>query len=349
MAGASDIDGDDLSVADVSYTGTDGVFTDNGDGTYTFSPNENFNGEVDLSFSVSDGTTTTEANIDVTVESVNDIPVAGSTSYSVSEDGVITISDDQLLANSSDVEGEVAVDNVSYSGSDGIFTDNGDGTYSFAPNENFNGDVSLNVVVVDEDGASVSTSAGIEVIAVNDAPVSGDLAYSIDEDGSITLSQEQLLSQASDVDGDDLTAENLSAGANATVTENEDGSFTITPDANFNGSIDLSFDISDGTETISAGVDLTVDPVNDLPTTSDTSARVDEDHSITITQEQLLANAADIDGDDLTASDLTAENATIADNGDGTFTITPDENFNGHIDVGYSISDGDTPIAANLV
>ncbi|GAL30674.1 T1SS secreted agglutinin RTX [Vibrio variabilis] len=30
---------------------------------------------MDLSFSVSDGTTTTEANIDVTVESVNDIPV----------------------------------------------------------------------------------------------------------------------------------------------------------------------------------------------------------------------------------------------------------------------------------
>ncbi|MCL9777639.1 tandem-95 repeat protein, partial [Vibrio methylphosphonaticus] len=56
LAGASDIDGDDLSVADVSYSGTDGVFTDNGDGSYTFSPNENFNGEVDLSFSVSDGT-----------------------------------------------------------------------------------------------------------------------------------------------------------------------------------------------------------------------------------------------------------------------------------------------------
>ncbi|MCL9777645.1 cadherin-like domain-containing protein, partial [Vibrio methylphosphonaticus] len=78
----------------------------------------------------------------VTVDSVNDIPVAGSTTYSVNEDGIITISDDQLLANSSDVEGEVAVDNVSYSGTDGIFTDNGDGTYSFAPNENFNGDVS---------------------------------------------------------------------------------------------------------------------------------------------------------------------------------------------------------------
>ncbi|MGR5503092.1 tandem-95 repeat protein, partial [Vibrio sp. DNB22_10_4] len=348
LAGASDIDGDDLSVADVSYTGTDGVFTDNGDGTYTFAPNENFNGDVELKFSVSDGTTTTEANIDVSVESVNDIPVAGATSYSVNEDGVITISDDQLLANSSDIEGDVSVNDVSYSGADGIFTDNGDGTYSFAPNENFNGNVSLDVVVVDEDGATADTTAGIEVIAVNDAPVSGDLAYNINEDGSITLTQEQLLSQASDVDGDDLTAANLSAGDNATVVDNGDGTFTVTPEANFNGNIDLSFDISDGTETIVANADLSVNPVNDLPTTSDVYANVDEDNTITITQEQLLANAADIEGDALTADSLVADNATIVDNGDGTFSITPNENFNGYIDVAYSISDGDTPIAANL-
>ncbi|MCW0470125.1 cadherin-like domain-containing protein [Vibrio chagasii] len=45
-------------------------------------------------------------------------------------------------------------------------TDNGDGTYSFAPNENFNGNVSLDVPVADEDGATAETTAGIEVIAV---------------------------------------------------------------------------------------------------------------------------------------------------------------------------------------
>ncbi|WP_176703529.1 cadherin-like domain-containing protein, partial [Vibrio splendidus] len=66
-------------------------------------------------------------------------------------------------------------------------------------------------------------------------PVSGDLAYSIDEDGSIRLSQEQLLSQASDVEGDDLTASSLTVDGDATVTQNDDGSFTITPDENFNG------------------------------------------------------------------------------------------------------------------
>ncbi|MEZ8744004.1 tandem-95 repeat protein [Vibrio sp. 10N.261.49.A5] len=350
LANSSDVEGE-VAIDSVTYTGSDGVFEDNGDGTYTFSPNENFNGDVSLAVVVTDEEGVTEATTaGITVLEVNDPPIAGSTSYSVNEDEVITISAEQLLANSSDIEGEVAIDSVNYTGADGIFTDNGDGTFSFAPNANFDGDVSLDVVVTDEGGATVATSASIDVLPINDPPVSGDLAYSIDEDGSITLTQEQLLSQASDVDGDDLTASNLSAGDNATVVDNGDGTFTVTPDANFNGDIDLSFDISDGTESIVANADLTVNPVNDLPTTSDVYANVDEDNVITITQEQLLANAADIEGDDLVASDLTlvGDDATIVDNGDGTFSITPSENFNGYIDVAYSISDGDTPIAANL-
>ena len=142
------------SVTGISYEGTDGVLTDNGDGTYSFAPNENFNGDVNFSFDVSDGTDTVSANVDVSVTPVNDPPVAGSTSYTVHEDNSITISDAQLLANSSDLEGDVSIDSVSYSGSDGVLQINGDGTYTFSPNENFNGEVTLDVVVADEEGAT---------------------------------------------------------------------------------------------------------------------------------------------------------------------------------------------------
>ena len=62
---------------------------------------------MDLSFTVSDGAGgTADANIDISVKDINDAPVAGSTSYSVDE-MVITISPDQLIANSSDVDGTV--------------------------------------------------------------------------------------------------------------------------------------------------------------------------------------------------------------------------------------------------
>ncbi|MGF1727508.1 tandem-95 repeat protein, partial [Photobacterium nomapromontoriensis] len=265
LAGATDIDNDDLTVESVNYSGANGVFTDHGDGTYTFAPNENFHGEVDLSFSVSDGTVSTLANIDIKVEAVNDIPVVGSTSYSVNEDGILTFSNDQLLANSSDAEGDVSIADVSYSGKDGILTNNGDGTYSFAPNPNFDGDVSIDVTVKDEDGAIATTTANVDVLAVNDSPVvSGNVAYNVDEDGSITLSQEQLLMHVTDIDSSDtLVAVNLQLEAFGQVTVNEDGSFTIVPAENFNGDLDLTFDVTDGEYTVSTGVDLTVNPVND--------------------------------------------------------------------------------------
>ncbi|MCC4854139.1 tandem-95 repeat protein, partial [Vibrio lentus] len=119
-----------------------------------------------------------------------------------------------------------------------ILTDNQDGTYDFAPNANFNGGVSLTVVVADEDGETASTTASIDVAPVNDAPVSGELAYTVNEDASITLSQAQLLAQASDVELDDLEASNVQVSGNAKVVDNGDDTFTITPEANFNGDID---------------------------------------------------------------------------------------------------------------
>ncbi|WNW08526.1 tandem-95 repeat protein [Vibrio alginolyticus] len=346
LANSSDIEGE-VAIDSVSYSGTDGVFQDNGDGTYTFSPNENFNGEVSLDVVVVDEDGATDSTTaGITVLEVNDPPIAGATSYSVNEDEVITISSEQLLANASDVEGEVAIDSVSYSGSDGIFTDNGDGTFSFAPNENFNGDVSLDVVVTDEDGATVATNANIDVLPINDAPVSGDLAYSVDEDGSITLSQEQLLAQAGDVDGNDLTASNLAVDGNATVVANDDGSFTITPDADFNGDIDLSFDITDGDATIQATADLTVNPVNDLPTVGQPQFVTQEDTSFTFTEEQLLQNAGDIDGDNLTVENVASDSGTLVDNGDGTYTFAPNENFDGNVNVTFDVNDGTATVPA---
>ncbi|MEZ8643025.1 cadherin-like domain-containing protein, partial [Vibrio splendidus] len=286
----------------------------------------------------------------LTVVEVNDPPVAGSTSYSVNEDEVINFTEAQLLAQSSDVEGDVSLDSVTYTGTDGILTANDDGTYSFAPNENFNGGVSLTVVVADEDGETASTTASIDVAPVNDAPVSGELAYTVNEDASITLSQAQLLAQASDVEGDDLTAANLSVGGNATVTANDDGSFTITPDANFNGDIDISFDLKDGTDTVTATADLTVNPTTDPTVVSDVSYTIDEDGTVTFTDTQLLAGASDADGETLSIDSVTytGTDGVFTDNGDGTYSFAPNENFNGDAELSFSVTTGTESVDAKI-
>ncbi|HHF3203886.1 TPA: tandem-95 repeat protein, partial [Vibrio alginolyticus] len=343
LDGATDIDGDDLSVEGVTYTGADGVLTDNGDGTYSFAPNENFNGDVNFTFDVSDGTDTVTANIDVSVTPENDPPVAGSTSYTVHEDNSITISDEQLLANSSDIEGDVSVDSVSYSGADGVFQDNGDGTYTFSPNENFNGEVSLDVVVVDEDGATDSTTAGITVLEVNDPPIAGATSYSVNEDEVIIFTEEQLLAQSSDVEGD-VSLESVSySGSDGILTANDDGTYSFAPNENFNGGVSLDVVVADedgATATTNANIDVL--PVNDAPVSGDLAYSVDEDGSITLSQEQLLAQAGDVDSDNLEAVNLTAvANATVVENQDGSFTITPDANFNGDIDLSFDLIDND--------
>ncbi|WP_198929129.1 tandem-95 repeat protein, partial [Vibrio cyclitrophicus] len=256
-------------------------------------------------------------------------------------DEVINFTEAQLLAQSSDMEGEVSLDSVTYTGTDGILTANDDGTYSFAPNENFNGGVSLTVVVADEDGEKVSTTAEVDVKPVNDAPVSGDLAYTVNEDNSITLSQEQLLAQASDVEGDELTAANVQVGANASVVENADGSFTITPNEGYNGDVALTFDISDGKDTVETNIALTVNPVADLET--------DEDVALDFTRDELLEKAG-LDPEDATIGDIvfSGVNVTVAENDDGSFTITPNADFYGDAEVRYSIQDTDSNVLTEL-
>ncbi|MFA0669978.1 cadherin-like domain-containing protein, partial [Vibrio splendidus] len=222
---ASDVDGDELVASNVQV-GADATVQDNGDGTFTVVPSADFNGELGLTFDISDGQETISSAIDLTVRPINDAPVPEDKTFEIEEDGTLIFSDADLLTGATDIEGDnLTVEGVTYDGGDGILTDNGNGTYTFAPNENFNGDVNFGFDVSDGTD-TVSANIDVSVTAVDDAPVSGDLAYSIDEDGSIRLSQEQLLSQASDVEGDDLTASSLTVDGDATVTQNDDGSFT---------------------------------------------------------------------------------------------------------------------------
>ncbi|MGR5260123.1 tandem-95 repeat protein, partial [Vibrio astriarenae] len=348
LRGASDIEGDNLTVEGISYEGTDGVLTDNGNGTYSFAPNENFNGDVEFSFNVSDGTDTVSANVNVQVTEVNDPPVAGSTSYTVNEDSSITISNEQLLANSSDVEGEVAIDSVTYSGTDGVFADNGDGTYTFTPNENFAGDISVDVTVVDEDGATAETTAGIEVIEVNDPPIAGPTTYTIDEDSVLTFNESQVLANASDVDGEVSVVGVSYDGPDGIFTVNDDGTCSFAPNENFNGEVQLDVTITDDDgATVDTVINVNVLPINDTPVSGTTAYQVDEDGSITISQEQLMSQASDVEGDDLSASNLTVDgNAEVTVNDDGSFTITPDADWNGDIDMTFDITDGTDTIQA---
>ncbi|MCW0470086.1 Ig-like domain-containing protein [Vibrio chagasii] len=82
----------------------------------------------------------------------------------------------------------------------------------------------------------MKTHINVDVLLpINDPPVTGDLAYTINEDSSYADTRSiASASSAFDIDSDNREAINLSTDENATIQQNEDGSYTVLPDADYN-------------------------------------------------------------------------------------------------------------------
>src|SRR6185369_17264288 len=142
------------------------------------------------------------------------------------------------------------------------------------------------------------------------------------------ITQAELLANAGDVDGPSLTATNLSVASGAgTLTDNHDGTWTYTPALNDDSAVAFSYTVSDGSLTAAGTASLEITPVNDAPSTTPVTltAIAEDSGARVITQAELLANAGDVDGPSLTATNLSVASGagTLTDNHDGTWTYTP--------------------------
>ncbi|MFA1513077.1 Ig-like domain-containing protein, partial [Priestia aryabhattai] len=167
---------------------------------------------------------------------------------------------------------------------------------------------------------------------VNDAPVVPDYAFVINEDTSLNSRV-----VATDVDGNPLTYGLLTGPANGTVVVNPDGSYSYTPNENYNGVDSFSVVVSDGQGgTAISTITITIQPVNDPPVGPVVVTLVtNEDTSIS---NQITA--FDPDGEVLTyALQDPPTNGVAVVNGDGTFTYTPNENYTGNDTFTVLISD----------
>jgi len=167
----SDVDVDTLSIASVT-SGTGGTAVLNGDGTVTFTPDADFNGAAEFTYTVTDGTATTGAvTASLNVTAVNDAPVAsGETLTATAEDTAITYAAADLLGNDSDVDGDTLSIASVTSGTGGTAVLNGDGTVTFTPDADFNGAAEFTYTVTDGTATTEAVTASLTVTAVNDAP-----------------------------------------------------------------------------------------------------------------------------------------------------------------------------------
>ena len=334
LANDSDVDGDALVIT--SASATNGTITFNTEGMLTYTPDTNFSGIESVRYLIRDGNGgTAEAIVEINVTPVNDAPTIPPVTLTpiVEDSGATIITQNDLLASANDVDGDVlTATGLTITAGSGTLVDNGDGTWSYTSAANDDSTVSFSYDVTDGN-ALVANTATLDITPVNDAPVAADDSFATSEDNSLRISTIDLLANDSDVDGDTLTVNftPISGPANGTLSVNSVGSFRYTPDADFNGTDSFTYEITDGNGlTSTAVVNITVTPVNDTPTISPiTLTSIAEDSgTITITQNVLVSSANDADGDVLTATGLTitSGSGTLVNNGDGTWSFTPDAN-----------------------
>ena len=207
------------------------------------------------------------ATISITVNAVNDVPVASDDSYVVLEDTQLIVGGSGVLTNDNDVDRDGLTAIWVTDPSHGTLALNPDGSFTYIPDINFNGTDTFTYKTSDGMLESNTATVTITITAANDAPIAQNNTYSTQEDTPLTVGVSTgVLANDYDVEGTGLTAIWLRGPGNGLVTLNQDGSFTYTPDPNFFGVDTFYYQVTDGLlQSGEAMVQITVNSVNDAP------------------------------------------------------------------------------------
>ncbi|MQR87271.1 tandem-95 repeat protein, partial [Bacillus megaterium] len=314
---AFDPDGDPLTYV-LQDPPTNGVAVVNPDGTFTYTPNGNYNGLDTFTVLISDPSGAfIVTNVLVTVTPVNDAPVVPNYEFVINED---TNLNSQVVAT--DVDGNPLTYSLLTGPTNGTVVVNADGSYSYTPNENYNGLDSFSVLVSDGQGGTAVSTISITILPVNDPPV-GPVTVTVVTNEDTPVSNQII---ASDPDGDPLTYSVQDLPTNGVAVINQQGVFTYTPNSGFTGTDTFTIRIADPSgQFIITNVLVTVIPVDQPPTVPN--------YSITTAENQSVAGqvvGTDPNGDSLSYRlGTTPANGTVTVNTDGSFVYLPNFNYVG--------------------
>jgi VCBS repeat-containing protein len=231
---------------------------------------------------------------------------------------------------------------------------NANGSFTYTPNTDFNGSDSFTYTANDGFGNSNVATVTITVNAVNDLPTAVDDSYTTDEDTPLNVAAPGVLGNDSDPENDPLTAVLVGDVSSGSLGLNADGSFSYTPNANFNGSDSFTYMANDGADDSNvATVTITINPVNDTPVAVDDTDTTAQDTSVTTA---VITNDSDVDGNidptSITVGDginglMEPGNGTVTvDPFSGEITYTPIPGFTGTNSYEYEVCDDGTPLPA---
>jgi hypothetical protein len=216
------------------------------DGSFTYTPAANYNGADSFSYqAVSGGVSSLPATVSLTVNAVNDVPIAVNDAYTVATGSTLNVGVPGVLGNDSDVDGDT-LSAVSPSVLAGLSL-NPDGSFSYTPAAAG----SYSFTYQASDGTAVSNTATVTLtvtpnqppVAVNDtanAPRRTSAAY--------TPVSINVVGNDSDPNGNlNPATVSIVAAPNkgGSVIVNPSGTVSYTPRLNFRGTENFSYRVQD--------------------------------------------------------------------------------------------------------
>jgi hypothetical protein len=351
LANDTDPEGDALHVSSVSpFDPATGSGSWQLNGTLHFTPKANFNGDVTLWYYASDGTSTAKAFVYITVNPVEDPPVAANDTVTVVEDTATDVTA-AILANDADPDAGDTLEITAADNATGGSVDLTGGVVTFTPTADLCGAAAGSFDYTISDGDQTDDAhVTVDITCVADyPPVAVDDTVTVVEDTATDVTAAIL---ANDTDADLYETLSVSAvdnptGGSVVLTG---GVVTFTPTANLCGAAAGSFayTVTDGTFTDDGAVTVDITCVNDPPVAVDDTANGTEDEDVVIPEADLLANDSDVEGSDL--SIVSVGNATHGSvSTDGTdVTFVPAADYCGDATFDYEVTDGNLTDTATV-
>ena len=336
---SNDVEDDSVSYNIISDT-ANGTTTLSG-AIVTYTPSSDWNGTDTFTFNANDGTDDSNAStVTISIASVNDAPVANDVTTQMDENKVsgryqpVTVT-----FNASDVEGDDLTYDLVASPPNGSVGDISNNEIIYTPNQDFNGTDTFTYKA--NDGAEDSNEATVTVTInpIDDPPVTENMSVETDEDVALKITF-----PASDVDGESLSYGIEDWVSNGTL-ELSNNIVNYTPDLNWSGDVSFTYKANDGiSDSNISTVSITVNAINDPPTSEDISIEEDEDSTATFG-----LNAQDIEGPSNDGEQFFYSIVTQPANGTASVASTvpnntcvyiPNKDFNGTDTFTFRANDG---------
>src|SRR5205085_2785439 len=153
-------------------------------GSFTYTPAANYNGSDSFTYKANDShVDSTPATVSITINPVNDAPVAVPDFVTTDEDTPLTgRSVERRVGKEGDSLTAVLVSGVTH----GTLTLNANGSFTYTPAANYNGSDSFTYKANDSHVDSTAATVSITINPVNDAPVAVPDFVTTDEDTPLT-------------------------------------------------------------------------------------------------------------------------------------------------------------------